>query len=203
MLAYHAAHGDTCLFMSFEEDEEALKGHMRKFGWVPEPLIEEGNLHIRRLSPFDVTRKVEAVMEEEKGGLKIEMEPELIPEGIDPDIVVMDSLSALASAFTEGQARYRIYVDRLFGFFEEIDATSFLITETRQEPEVFSPTGVEEFLADGVIVLYNFRRGDSRESGVEVLKMRGAAHKRQMAAFQVTGTGIRVYPDQSVFGATE
>ena len=68
-------------------------------------------------------------------------------------------------------------------------------------PTIFSPTGVEEFLADGVIVLYNVRKGDIRESAIEVLKMRGVKHIKKVVAMQiVTGTGIEVYPDQEVFG---
>ncbi|MFC1705026.1 ATPase domain-containing protein, partial [Nanoarchaeota archaeon] len=76
------------------------------------------------------------------------------------------------------------------------------ITETTQVPEIYSTTGVEEFLADGVIVLYNLKRGDVRENAIEVLKMRGDSHKKKMVAMQVTGNGITVYPDQEVFGGT-
>ena len=63
---------------------------------------------------------------------------------------------------------------------------------------------MEEFLADGVIVLYNIRKGDIRESAVEVLKMRGARHKKKVVAMQILpGTGIEVYPEQQVFSGLE
>ena len=51
----------------------------------------------------------------------------------------------------------RIYIEQLFRFLEGSGATSFLITETEQIPKIFSRSGVEEFLADGVIVLYNLK----------------------------------------------
>jgi hypothetical protein len=35
----------------------------------------------------------------------------------------------------------------------EIQANSFFITETEQIPKIFSTSGVEEFLTDGVVVL--------------------------------------------------
>ena len=60
---------------------------------------------------------------------------------------------------------------------------------------------VEEFLADGVIVLYNIKRGDTRENAIEVLKMRGGKHQKRIVAMQVTDAGIVVYPEQEVFGA--
>ena len=82
--------------------------------------------------------------------------------------------------------------------------TSFLITETEEVPKVFSPTGVEEFLAGGVIVLYNLRKGDIRENAIEVLKMRGAKHLKKIVAMQiVSDVGIEVFPEQEVFGRIE
>lgn len=202
-LAHHAREGEKCFYMSFEESEDALKQHMRDFGWDPEPLIEQGNLRIEKFSPFDITRKVEAALAKEKGELMIDIDPVILPDDFDPDFIVVDSLTAIASAFTSEESSYRIYLDQLFEFFRDIGANSFLITETDQEPEKFSPTGVEEFLADGVIVLYNFRRGDSRDSGIEVLKMRGESHEKKIAAMQITDDGITVYPDQQVFGAMD
>ncbi|PNX49799.1 MAG: hypothetical protein BV456_08580, partial [Thermoplasmata archaeon M8B2D] len=94
------------------------------------------------------------------------------------------------------------YVERLFRFFEKSGSTNFLITETEQMPEVFSPTGVEEFLADGVIVFYNIRQGNVRESAIEVLKMRGEKHEKKIVAFKITDSGIKVFPEQEVFSAT-
>ena len=65
---------------------------------------------------------------------------------------------------------------------------------------VIAPGGVEEFLADGVIVLYNLRKGDVRQSALEVLKMRGASHTKKIIAMQiVSGKGVEVYPEQEVF----
>ena len=64
-------------------------------------------------------------------------------------------------------------------------------------PEVFSPTSVEEFLADGVIVFYNFRRENVRETALEILKMRGEKHQKKIVAFKITDTGIKVYPDHT------
>ena len=50
-------------------------------------------------------------------------------------------------------------------------------------------------LADGVIVLYNIKMGDVRESAIEVLKMRGEKHQKKIVAMQITGSGIIVYPE--------
>ena len=197
---YHAVRGKKCLYMSFEENEEKLKEHMVDFGWNAAELEKKGLLIIQRLNPFDVTRAVDAWTKKLKGELLIKTKPILLPEGFNPDIVIVDSLTAIASAFSKKEESYRIYIEQLFRFFEGLKSTSFLITETDQIPTVYSPTGVEEFLADGVIVIYNIISGSVRENAIEILKIRGAKHQKKIVALQkIDGKGIEVYPEQEVF----
>jgi circadian clock protein KaiC len=202
-LAYHATKGEKCYYMSFEESEDRLKEHMNDFGWDAEKMMKKGNLKMKRFSPFEISRSVEAMLAKEKGELLIDLDPVILPKGYKPDIIILDSLTAVASAFTGKEDSYRIYIEQLFRFFEKMGATAFLITETKQIPEIFSTTGVEEFLADGVIVLYNFKRGDARENAIEVLKMRGEHHQKKIVAMQITERGIVVYPEQEVFAGID
>lgn len=194
-----AKSGEKCYYMSFEESEERLIEHMEGFGWNPREMIKKGNLKIVRMNPFDITRNVDALLAKQKGELLIDIDPVIMPAKFKPDFVAIDSLTAIASAFTGKEDSYRIYIEQLFRFFEKLGSTNFLITETKQIPEIFSQTGVEEFLADGVIVFYNFKRGDVREKGVEVLKMRGENHQKKIVAMTINGQGITIYPDQEVF----
>lgn len=194
-----AINGVKCFYMSFEESEEKLKAHMEKFGW---DLGSSGkNLVIKRFNLFDIIRSIDALLAKQSGDLLIDVKPVLFPDNFKPDIIVVDSLTAIASAFLRKGETYRLYIEQLFRFFEQQEVNSFLISETGQEPKIFSPTGVEEFLADGVIVLYNVRKGNVRENGLEVLKMRGANHEKKIVAMQIIeNKGIEVYPDQEVFG---
>ncbi len=203
MLNHHAKKGKKCLYMSFEESEERLIQHMEDFGWNPHELIKKNNLAIKRFNPFDITRSVDALLMKSKGELLIDIEPIIFPSDFQPDIVIVDSLTAIASAFTGKEDSYRIYIEQLFRFFEKISTTAFMITETEQIPKIFSTSGVEEFLADGVIVLYNIKRGNIRENAIEVLKLRGAKHDKKIVAMQITDDGITVYPDQEVFGGID
>jgi len=198
-LMHQVSEGKKCLYMSFEEREERLIEHMKDFGWDPEKYIKKGTLKIQRINPFDITRNVDALLAQQKGELLIDIDPVIIPENFKPDFIALDSLTAIASAFTGKEENYRIYIEQLFRFFEKIGATSFLITETQQIPQIFSKTGVEEFLADGVIVIYNLKHGNVRENAIEILKLRGAAHQKKIVAMQITGQGIVVYPEQEVF----
>jgi KaiC/GvpD/RAD55 family RecA-like ATPase len=194
-----ANEGKKCFYMSFEESEERLIQHMEDFGWNPRELIKKGKLKIQRMNPFDITRNVDALLAKQKGELLIDVDPVIMPKEFKPDFVAIDSLTAIASAFTGKEESYRIYIEQLFRFFEKLGSTNFLITETKQIPEIFSQTGVEEFLADGVIVFYNFKRGDVREKGIEVLKMRGENHQKKIVAVTITDAGVIVYPEQEVF----
>ena len=52
---------------------------------------------------------------------------------------------------------------------------------------------------DGVIYFYNSRKHNVRESAIEILKLRGAAHDKKIVAMNVTDKGLVVYPDQEAF----
>ncbi|MDD5416558.1 MAG: ATPase domain-containing protein [Candidatus Aenigmarchaeota archaeon] len=199
MLANAAKKGEKCLYITFEESEERLKQHMRDFGWNPDELIKKGVLQIKKLNPFDVTRSVEALMEQSKGELMIDVEPIEMPKGFKPDRIVIDSLSAIASAFVGKEESYRMYIEQLFNFFQKFKTTTFLITEIVE----LAKSMTEEFMADGVIVFYYIKHGNSRERAIEILKLRGAKHQEKIVAFQIMDNGIVVYPEQEVFGDME
>jgi len=214
LLAYQASHGKKCYYMSFEESEKKLIEHMEDFGWNPKKLIKSGNLKIKRFLTseiyyYDKDAKIggdiQAMMTKDADPLLMELEPLSVTEetGFLPDFIVIDSLTAISSTFKGKEYSYRLYIERLFRFFEKIGSTNFLITETKLIPEIFSPTGVEEFLADGVIVFYNIRRDNSRETAIEILKMRGEKHQKKIVAMQITNKGIIVYPDQEVYGVLQ
>jgi len=203
MLNNAAMKGEKCIYMTFEENEDKLRQHMEDFGWDWRKLEKSGNFVIKRYDPFQITRSVEALLEKAKGELMIDVAPVLFPEDFKPTWVVIDSVTAIASAFYGREETYRIYIEQLFRLLEQIGATSFLITESNSIPVKITESGVEEFLADGVIILYNIKSGNVRESAIEVLKLRGASFQKKIVAMKIMGgKGIEVYPEQEVFGDT-
>ncbi len=199
-LYYAAKKGEKVFYMTFEEPVERLRQHMRDFGWDPAPLEKSGHLVIKKVAPLDVTRQIDAMLEQAKGELLIDIKPLIIPKGFSPTRIAVDSLSAIASAFYGKEETYRLYIEQLFNMFTEIGATSFLISETPDPTQKLTTSGVEEFLADGVFVMYNLRHGNVRESACEILKMRGAGFEKKIVAMQIKpDKGIIVYPEQEVF----
>ena len=90
--------GKRCVYMSFEEAESRLKEHMEDFGWDVKGMEKSGRLLIKRFSSFDISKSMDVMMAKERGELLINIKPLIIPHGFSPDIIVLDSLSAISTA---------------------------------------------------------------------------------------------------------
>jgi KaiC/GvpD/RAD55 family RecA-like ATPase len=200
-LLYNAAkNGHKALYITLEEPPERLRMYMRQFGWNVDTLEEKGLFMIRRMEPFSIARAVEAQYAKVSGKL-MEMKgiPKVIPEGLNPYMVALDSVTALESAFTVKPESYRIYIEQLFRLFEETGTTTFLVTETEEAPTKYSRTGMEEFLADGVIVMYYTKVRDTRVRAIELLKLRGTRHMSKLVPFHITDKGVEIFSTGHVF----
>lgn len=202
ILNHAAEQGEKCLYMSFEESPEALKAHMRDFGWDPDKHIENGNLVIETYDPFNVSRTVEALFRKQSGELDIDTKPlifgELDYNEEEFDRVVVDSLSAISAGFGADSKNYRLYVRELFNLFRDIGVTSFVIAESQTIPEQITESGQAEFLADGVILM--FKQMSSR--GIQIYKMRGSNFDEKIAPMTIEGgVGLNVRHNDKFFGS--
>ena len=192
--------GKKCMYVSFEETKERIVKSMESFGWDIKKYIENGSFIIQKINPLDILRMKFGSI----GGsgsateLSYKIKPLIIPKDFHPDVIAVDSLSAIIAVSVTKDKNYRVYLQQLFSFFEETGATSLLITETDPIPTRYSETGIEEFLADGIIVLYNIQKKDARENAIEVLKMRYGKHQKKMVLMAITEKGIKVYPNKCV-----
>jgi circadian clock protein KaiC len=192
--------GKKCMYVSFEESKERIIKSMEKFGWDVNRFIENGDLLIQKINPLDILRMKFGSI----GGsgsateLSYKIKPLVIPKDFHPDVIAVDSLSAIIEASVTKDKNYRVYLQQLFSFFEETGATSFLITETEPIPSRFSESGIEEFLADGIIVLYNYKKEDIRENAIEILKMRYGKHQKRIVFMEISDYGINIHPEKPV-----
>lgn len=192
--------GKHCMYVSFEESIEKIERSMSAFGWDAKRYVDSGHLLIQKINPLDILRmKFGSVSGSGSATeLSYKIKPLIIPKDFNPEVIVVDSLTAVISASISKEKNYRVYLQQLFNFFEDTHATSFLITETEPIPTRFSETGIEEFLADGIIVLYNLHLGDCRQNAIEVLKMRYSNHQKKIFSMEIYNKGIKVYPDRQV-----
>ncbi len=178
------------IYLSFEEQPAKIREHMKKnFGMDFEALEKKGLIAIIKIDPAKIARSLEESMLEKEGGLKIEMKKISFP--FVPDRICVDSLSALSIAF-EKEETYRKYLRELFGALEASNAVSLVLTETEQNPSVYSRSGVEEFLSDGVVVLYNIKKDGKRENALEILKLRSSKHKKGLVPYRFGPKGLEI-----------
>lgn len=198
--------GKKVLYMSFEEPEYRLRGHLKNFGVNAEEYEKKGLLYIKRFNALDIARSVEALLSEAKKELLIEVQPVLIPTNFDPDVVLIDSLTSIGSAFSGEESRFRIYMEQLFRYLEAHNITCFLIRETANPTHVGN-TFVEKgeavsFLSDGIISIYNvFLKKGQRKRALEIIKMRGVNINRKIVEVDIKkGEGFIVYPNSTISG---
>jgi len=111
------------------------------------------------------------------------------------DRLVLDSLNGMLSLQTDPTLARQL-LRRLIARLRAMGLTVVLTVETPGEPGgALSSYGVEEFVADNVVLLHHVRDGFLRRRAVEVLKMRGAMHHKGEVAFTVLpGRGVVVLP---------
>jgi len=204
-----ALEGKDCVFLSMEERPERLMDHLLEFGFKVKEIKREvnqiilkvngkGRISLKRLQPIKLARSIEALLEKASGTLPIDIDLVLdfFPEDFDVSLLTLDSISAIETAFSGTRRQYRIYIEQLFRYFEHLDITTLMITESTNAPHQFSNTGVEEFLADGIFVFYNFQGVKKRTRGAEVYKLRGAAHSQKIVPMEITSDGIIINSEE-------
>jgi circadian clock protein KaiC len=179
--------GEPGVYITFEETKDKIVKHMAKFGWDLEKYEAQNNLQIIEYTPSNVKKLLT-----EGGG-----EVDVAIEKLKAKRVVIDSLSAFALLFKDDLARMESFLD-LFKLIQRWDCVALLIAEDEQDVEKHHPTAVE-FEVDGVILLYNIRKGDLRERALEILKMRGISHSNKIFPMKITDNGVVVFPDETVF----
>ena len=59
--------------------------------------------------------------------------------------------------------------------------------------------GVEEFVSDGIIILYYLRIESQYSRSITVWKMRGSKHSNKLHPYEISDKGIVVYPKEEAF----
>ena len=112
--------------------------------------------------------------------------------------LVIDPLSALLFKYQDMELRQKIR--ELIELIRSKEITAIITTELPENSKGISRFGVEDFLADGIIVLYYFREGAKRYRGLEVRKMRGTNHSSDIHLYKLTsGVGIQVFKNRITF----
>ena len=180
--------GDNGVYVTFEEEPDQIRDNMLLHGWDLKKLEDAGKLKIIRVEPEDIFHIV-------KGEYGVIMDA---IQSLNAKRVVIDSLTSI-EMMIEGDFEKRQCIVKLINWLRRSKCTSIMIAENEQDPNRYDRQGVLESLVDGVIVLYNLRRGKTRIRALEVLKMRGTNHMMNLVPY-VMDKGITLQPHQVIFG---
>ena len=153
---------------------------METFGWGIKPLQETGKFKIYKLN-LHTQENVERQIEEE---LKVIAK---LVKDMGCKRLVVDSTTALGVWIPDqGKMRHLLYsfADSL----KDLGCTTILIAETSGGKTDFSAFGVEEFIVDGVVMLYFVPPNRS----VFVRKMRGTNHSKTVHPFNISEIGLEI-----------
>ena len=197
-----ALKGRKGLYISFEEQIANLKRHMLdNYGWDFDKLEKKGIVRFEQIDPFTISRLVESELEKRRGELLIKVKGvlDIVPRNFKPGIVVIDSLSALSAAFLDNVENYRLYLSSFLKRLSSLNSVNIVLSETEQDPDKYSRSGVEEFLVDGVVVLYNIRNQQVRQRAIEILKLRCSNHSKKLVPYNITSKGLEIFPEGKIF----
>jgi circadian clock protein KaiC len=195
---YILKNGGKCFYISFQESEKGIKRSMIKFGWNIDQYIDSGSFIIQKINPLDILRMKFGSVGGSGSATEVsyKIKPFEIPGDFKPDIIVVDSLSSIIDISTTKEKNFRVYLQQLFGFFEESNSISFLISETSNNNQKYSNSGIEEFLADGVVHFYNFN--NKFERAIEIIKMRYCKHSKNIVKMTINDNGIEIFPNNII-----
>ncbi len=184
--------GDPGVFVTLEERPEAIRRNMAGFGWDIASWEREGRWAFVDASPRHLAGTVFTGEEYDFGPLLSRVAGAIERTGARR--VAIDSVGALTAQFDEvGPTRHALF--HLADALETAGVTTVLTAERAEDYGPLTDLGFEEFVADNVIILRNALEGERRRRTIEVLKMRGGAHRKGEQLFTLLpDEGIVVVP---------
>ena len=179
------------VFMSFEESEEELATNVASLGFDLERLSDEGKLIVDYV--FIERSEIEETGEYDLEGLFLRLGHAI--DKIGAKRVVLDTLEALFSALPN-EAIIRAELRRLFRWLKERGVTAVITCERGEG--TLTRYGLEEYVADWVILLDNRIDKQISTRRMRIIKYRGTSHGTNEYPFFIDAKGFSVLPITSI-----
>ena len=174
-------YGEKGVYATFEEDAKTLRRNMFRLGFDLERLEREGSIRVIDL---------EALKDE---GLNANVEFILSAlEEINGKRLVIDSLTAFLTACPE-KFEYRMFMHLIYRMLKTRGITTIMTCSVPTSTQTLG-LGIEEFVADSVIVLRNVIEGLELKTRLLIQKMRGTNHSRKCHNVIITDKGLEIVP---------
>lgn len=175
---------DNGVYLSFEEPSDSITENAKSFGWDFKALEKSGKFAFIRYDPYHI-EDVFDILESTVRQIKATR-------------VVVDSISALGLHIKD-EAELRRMIFNLSLILRKLGCTSMLVSEIVPGTHGLSRYGVEEFVADSVVVLYYERLQSTFNRAIQVWKIRGSAHSDKLHPYRIDPSGVTVYPKEEAF----
>ncbi|RAI03088.1 circadian clock protein KaiC [Acuticoccus sediminis] len=183
--------GQNAVFVTCEERPARLVRNVRGFGWDLERLVEEKKFAIVDLSADPQEEQVDL------GTLHLTAllaRIEAAVRRVDAKRVVLDSVGSLFPQFADpGMVRRELL--RIISYLLDLGTTVIVTIERGENEQSIGRFGVEEYIADNVVILRNRLERETRRRTIEILKTRGTIHQRGEYPFTIDREdGLTVVP---------
>ena len=183
--------GQKGIFVTFEEPPQMIRKNVRGFGWNIEEAEAAGMWTFIDATP-EYQSELIVSGDYDLGALLARIRYAVEQTGAVR--VSMDSLSSIMS-YIPDKRRVRADLFKSAMTLRELKLTTVLTSERTQEYGAISNYGVEEFVADNVIILRNVLSQEKRRRTLEILKYRGTGHQRGEFPFTILpDQGLIVIP---------
>lgn len=188
-------YGHKCVFITFEENIDDIRRNMQSFNWDITSWEKKGLWAFVDASPRPDEAPI-IVGDYDLGALMARIENAIKKTGATR--VSMDSLGAIFNQFTDS-SKVRQELFRIASTLKRLKVTAVLTSERIHEYGEIARFGIEEFVADNVIIVRNILEEEKRRRTIEILKFRGTAHFKGEYPFTIqNGTGIIILPLSSI-----
>lgn len=182
------------VFFTTAETISKLIKHLRGYDFFDENLIKSGKLSIIDL--WNISDRLGLNPERytaEDTNVLFEVIRDITKE-LDAKRLVVDSITSLCYRL-QAKEMIRDFIFKLGTSLAAMYCTNILTSEVPPRVFQYSQYGIEEFIADGIIVLGDVERKGDLIRTFQVIKLRGTAHNRTKFAMTLSSkNGVQLAP---------
>ncbi len=192
-LVHGAIAGENSLFVSVTESSDKLMKNVIPYDFFDETLIKKGTLVFVDMPViYERLGLTEMELSLEDVNTIVKAIGDLVDE-LSIKRLVLDSVTSVCYRL-KTEEKIREFILKIGKTLSDRGCTSMLISEISPSAERYSLYGVEEAIADGIVLMGNLeRRGDLLRT-LQVVKMRGTNHSRAKYVLDLTPAGILLVP---------
>lgn len=181
---------ESGVFMSFEEKTKELVLNFRSLGYDLDDLQAKKDLYLEyvKVGKDEALRTGDYTIE----GLFVRLETAI--KKVKAKRVILDSISSLFDGLDDRILRTELH--RLFDWLKKMKVTAIVTSEAGDN--FITKMGLEEYIADCVIVLDNRIKDQISTRRLRIVKYRGSSHGNNEYPFTIDENGLNVFPIISI-----